>query len=102
MTRPTLSQINARIVDENLGLREEIAELEAELATLKAKIPGAWRLCGPCAHYEHEHGLCHLLDRFVAPDFACNRWTARVPLPREAVTPITVGKARAEEGSRNE
>ena len=35
MTHPTLKEINARLVDENLELRQEVAELEAELAALK-------------------------------------------------------------------
>jgi len=61
-----------------------IAELEADnrallakVTDLKERIPGAWRLCGACAHHEYEHELCTLLDVFSALDFACNRWTAR-------------------------
>jgi len=44
MTYPTLKQINTRIVDENLGLREDIEQAEATVKRLTCCI-----LCDHCS-----------------------------------------------------
>ena len=100
MTYPTLKEINARLVDENLELRQEVAELEAEVERLREAVEAevAWHDAEDnpkTSTFGERMDLCHYSE-----------WLAKRALGRDVPAeyegiPRLVLRARAKEGGES-